>query len=612
MQPSTAIIPPMEQKACHNCRRRRLRCDRSIPACHKCTRSGQRCLGYGRLYRWVHSDSIGLRGRSQALPAASGPGSLQQPADGKGPHGDGKWNAIRRGSQALNIFPVDPLLQDLSASSRHHLSYFASRLCQDLVVHDNAELGTNPFRELVPMSQAYPALQHIIIAVSAVHYYHVIEDATSAIAGRSHLAQNALVDALTARQDATRELIAFIDHRRADDRHAESQADRAALLATILFFVNFTLIDSGKDGWKNHLTVAGKLLFTDVPPPVSLLLRAEDQEPPGNHHHPPSPMDLSFLSSPTTTQEIPGASCQPLTACDYVASDTVAYSIWSCVLESLLPPSYPSPAHSPDYTPHSLTLDAAEVLRILSRTEDNSYHSCPARLMGILLQTARITQHIKTSGYRSPNTAHMDVYLSLLKEAETFDVNGWAAGVSRHIVGMLGVVNEQELALRRHAAATYRATVCLYILLVAPGLPAEIRRRAQLGHQDTASLPTTLATEDLTATIFRELSFIPKTNPLFKFTLWPVFLMGIDAVSEDHRAWVVERLRAMRDAYPWGIIPSAMEVLARVWKLRDGGAESDTNDAGLPDAEADMRGVGEEGYGWLARIQGLRIDCLIV
>lgn len=45
--------PQQAPQKCHNCRRRRLRCDRAIPACQKCTEFGQECLGYGNLFRWV-------------------------------------------------------------------------------------------------------------------------------------------------------------------------------------------------------------------------------------------------------------------------------------------------------------------------------------------------------------------------------------------------------------------------------------------------------------------------------------------------------------------------------------------------------------------------------
>jgi len=49
------------KKACHSCRRARLRCDRSIPHCSKCASRGVECLGYGRLFLWT--GSVATRGK---------------------------------------------------------------------------------------------------------------------------------------------------------------------------------------------------------------------------------------------------------------------------------------------------------------------------------------------------------------------------------------------------------------------------------------------------------------------------------------------------------------------------------------------------------------------
>ncbi|KAI0856713.1 fungal-specific transcription factor domain-containing protein [Xylaria cubensis] len=599
----------IERKSCHTCRRLRRRCDRSVPACFKCSKTGQKCLGYGKIFRWVDSKgAVGQGGQNQS--AALTISTESDRARGRRLYDNSTLRRQGDGpQQQLNVFLADPLLQDLSGSSRHYLSYFASRFCQDLVVHDSAERGTNPFRELIPMSQTYSYLQHIIIAVSAVHYYHAIRNVTPGI---STVAQNALIDALRARQDAIREIIDIIQHRHTGARHAESQTDQDALLATVLFFVNFTLIDSGKDGWKDHLTAAGRLLSLYVPPttaPLSFCAKGDDEMQLGSSSL--STPDSAYLSDPITPHDFLEAECQPLRAVDFVTSDTVAYFIWNCALESLVSPlhssssSLSSSSHVPDYAAQPLTWDVAQVLKILSRTEANSYHSCPAYLMGIVLRVARITQYLKTSGSRSPAAAQMDAYISLLKEAETFDIEGWAAGVLTHMVGMLGVINEQELQLRCHIAATYRAAVCLYILLVAPGLPAEIRRRTRLSSgDDLASLPTLPKTEDLASTIFQQLSSIPKSSPLFKYTVWPVFLTGVDAVADAHRLWVIERLRAMREVCPWGMLTSAMETLAEIWQLRDGTVKCDAEET--PDVEQ------TDGNEWLIRLQGLKIDCLIV
>ena len=55
-------------KPCHNCRRRRLRCDRSWPSCHKCAVSGQECLGYGKVFIWTQ----GIDENGNVKPAPSG------------------------------------------------------------------------------------------------------------------------------------------------------------------------------------------------------------------------------------------------------------------------------------------------------------------------------------------------------------------------------------------------------------------------------------------------------------------------------------------------------------------------------------------------------------
>lgn len=64
----SALNPPT--KPCHNCRRQRLRCDRSYPHCNKCVNTGKECLGYGKLFRWTGSvASRGkLAGRTSSAP----------------------------------------------------------------------------------------------------------------------------------------------------------------------------------------------------------------------------------------------------------------------------------------------------------------------------------------------------------------------------------------------------------------------------------------------------------------------------------------------------------------------------------------------------------------
>lgn len=63
---------------CHNCRRRRLRCDRSRPSCNKCSASGRECLGYDKLFVWAPCAGTGTKGApgTSTPPAVTTPGAV--------------------------------------------------------------------------------------------------------------------------------------------------------------------------------------------------------------------------------------------------------------------------------------------------------------------------------------------------------------------------------------------------------------------------------------------------------------------------------------------------------------------------------------------------------
>lgn len=149
-------------KPCHNCRRQRLRCDRSYPHCNKCTNAGKECLGYGKLFRWTGAvASRGkLAGRSSSAPVVAAGGQLGQDSSAHSPkyshstpesmsqecHGSPSSSSLcsdrdrDRGcpsdmqlvsSRSSSVeselktpyILVDPLYQDLGESHRYYLSY---------------------------------------------------------------------------------------------------------------------------------------------------------------------------------------------------------------------------------------------------------------------------------------------------------------------------------------------------------------------------------------------------------------------------------------------------------------------------------------------------------
>jgi hypothetical protein len=63
-----------------------------------------------------------------------------------------------------------------------------------------------------------------------------------------------LVHALSARQQAIKLLRAAMDH--------VTDENRSVILAAVVFFVNFELVDSGRGTWKAHLDAASVLINT--------------------------------------------------------------------------------------------------------------------------------------------------------------------------------------------------------------------------------------------------------------------------------------------------------------------------------------------------------------
>ena len=282
MNASNLILPT---KACHNCRRRRWKCDRSLPVCQKCLSSGAECLGYGKLFVWA--DGLVSRGKvvskSHAEKKVPKEGLAKQVLipqedlenvdasllDHKSSD-DGSTDLVKRHSQLdvqISWSLVDPLIQDLNQHSRYYMYHYATQLCADMVVYDNYD--QNPMRDLIPATSASPLLLQIILANSAFHVFNISEDSTSqssyqpekrpclvayykAVSHYGGPLKTSYRDALIAKQQALSLLARSVA--------AVNESNIDLILATILLFVNYDLIESGKDKWKVHMEGGRRLI----------------------------------------------------------------------------------------------------------------------------------------------------------------------------------------------------------------------------------------------------------------------------------------------------------------------------------------------------------------
>ncbi len=137
----------------------------------------------------------------------------------------------------------------------------ASDVCRDLVLYDIPK--HNPFRNLIPLTRQHPLLLQIIIANSALHISNasqksLVWDNTTAFPPRHY---TSLLRSPCSRYSAIQHPESYSDALAAKQRAlyllksaltSIGAADIDVALAVVLLFIEFELIDSGRDNWRHH------------------------------------------------------------------------------------------------------------------------------------------------------------------------------------------------------------------------------------------------------------------------------------------------------------------------------------------------------------------------
>lgn len=160
-----------------------------------------------------------------------------------------------------------------------HRATVASDVCRDLVLYDVPK--HNPFRELIPLARDHPTLLQIIIANSALHMSNTnqkyllsdqsissvscsespssssISSSSSSMSTQHYQAYN---DALVAKQRAL--------HLLKTNLSSIASVDVDVTLAVVLLFIEFELIDSGRNAWRHHVNGARTMIETVCRPKI--------------------------------------------------------------------------------------------------------------------------------------------------------------------------------------------------------------------------------------------------------------------------------------------------------------------------------------------------------
>ncbi|RMZ37382.1 hypothetical protein CA14_011645 [Aspergillus flavus] len=497
-------------KPCHNCRRKRRRCDRSVPVCHKCMKTGQECLGYGKLFIW--NEGVASRGKMMGKTYAT-PNHLQPLTMSTRDEGTSRvWtfscdlnpsipdrNDLRA---PLYITPIDPLFQGMDNPSRRYLCHFATTLCEDLVISDVP--NENPFRSLIPTCRDHPILLHIIVANAAMHISSMSRPSFdlhnssvqallpdhSAVKTPIHTrystdsSASATLDALSAKQKSIHLLKTALENLPSTDINL--------VVTVILLFINLELIDSGKNAWRAHVEGAMKLIS-------SLKPFQNDQISP-----------IALIR-------------------DRITSDCLTYHVLGSTLTN----------STTFLDPFSLPIDITTILR---RSEANSYLSFPTTLLQILFRACELSNIAFTlPSTETPNL--INEASSLLNAAQAFDVEAWANNVEG--------APTHRTPNRIHTALAHQNAVCIYV------------------HRSIAYDPTDMDSETLVTEIIHHLSFIDPKDPLSKATSWPTFIAGAETDNPVYRQWALDRLSLLWNVLPWGYVQTAVEVMRMAWRLRD-------------------------------------------
>lgn len=534
-------------KACHNCRRRRWKCDRGLPVCQKCLSAGSECLGYGKLFVW--NEGVASRGKmmgktyQERIAAKNGDGELSpfqekqlplriqelpshdvEPEPRTEPENVAESGLVDMSNEvvpysqrvetvvhwALN----DPLVQDLSPHARYYLYHFATQLCVDMVVYD--EPGQNPMRDLIPATSAYPLLLQIILANSACHVFNISREPIDGASMYQEKQRPCLTayyravtrfggplktsyrDALIAKSSALSLLaksIATVDHSNID-----------LILATIILFINYDLIESGKDKWKVHMEGARKLIH---------LLGTPAYQP-----HEMSKLRICLLSDFLVF---------------YILGSTFSYT----TIPKLIP-------------------DSIDIEPILQYAETNNYLSCPAPLLRIMLQSFDLPD---TRNITSEQQEEVQEKVRILLEAAiAFDPVQWS-------LNFMPASPFEDLAKRVRIASAHRSAVCIYIARVLPCSNPLL---------DPNSGSALVSLTGLSDDIVYHVSHLDTTDTLFKSISWPLFLAGAEAEDPAQRTWIMNALDSFYGVMYWGYVPTVKKVLETIWLCKelasDGGA----------------------------------------
>ncbi|KAL2848418.1 fungal-specific transcription factor domain-containing protein [Aspergillus pseudoustus] len=186
--------------------------------------------------------------------------------------------------------------------------------------------------------------------------------------------------------------------------------------------------------------------------------------------------------------------------------------------------------------PHA-SMDSA--LRI---AELDHYSSCPAQVSRLIIAAS--------AQYRTPSQSACcdDSTPCIFSSIQEFDPGQWA-------LTLQPLTPTDDFTERYHIGSAYKAAAAIYVAQLLP---------AGYACDHLPTQPQSLVDE-----ILHHLVQIPRTNPLFKSTIWPNFIAGAETTNPQQRSQVLEHLSHLSIAIPWQSMFIAEQSLKDFWARTD-------------------------------------------
>lgn len=389
-------------------------------------------------------------------------------------------------------------------------------MCPDLVLYDAP--CSNPFRSLIPLTPYYSCLLQIIVATSALHLSNasegrLITPSSNSTYGECQppLRSNGLAFSQEKSGDSALEakhraqgLLNFAIGKMVSE-------DLDGILATVLLFVHFEIMDSGQTRWNDHIRGAKVL--------VDMVYRSESK----------ASVPMSILRR-----------C--------LISNCMVYGNLQQI------PHLAANSYVPRYDIFERTFTSSEgqelsvtvfngALSLLQDDEGNHCSSFPMPLWSLLQNAVQLSKSHDFSEDPAARIASKKHANLLLESVRSFDLHAWAADIQMRSP-------HSDLAVRTHIASAHKAATCIYIIRVLLTLSPTSRISQDL--------------ENLTVKIQIQLSNISPDNSIVAATAWPSFIAGAEANDGAMEDWARNQFQKIWAVQPWGLVKRALAVLRMI------------------------------------------------